>query len=79
MTWGPYYTGAPPQGWQCPCCRRVYSPTTAMCMFCQPGNGKVGTNAAPRYADPLKAGSPDWGVGPGAIGIGTGLMKAGSS
>lgn len=23
-----------PQGWQCPICKRVYSPTTQMCMYC---------------------------------------------
>ena len=23
-----------PQGWQCPICKRVYSPTTLMCMYC---------------------------------------------
>jgi len=23
-----------PQGWQCPVCGRVYSPTTMMCPFC---------------------------------------------
>lgn len=22
------------QGWQCPICRRVYSPTTPMCWYC---------------------------------------------
>lgn len=22
------------QGWQCPICNRVYSPTTMMCMYC---------------------------------------------
>ena len=22
------------QGWQCPICKRVYSPTTMMCMYC---------------------------------------------
>lgn len=27
------------QGWQCPCCRRVYSPTTSMCFSC--GNQTV--------------------------------------
>jgi len=24
----------PQQGWQCPCCGRVYSPNTVMCMYC---------------------------------------------
>lgn len=26
------------QGWQCPICKRVYSPFTPMCWYC--GNGK---------------------------------------
>lgn len=25
-----------PQGWQCPVCKRVYSPTTSMCCYCGP-------------------------------------------
>ena len=24
-----------PQGWECPKCKRVYSPTTIMCSYCQ--------------------------------------------
>ena len=24
------------QGWQCPCCNKVYSPTTQMCFYCPP-------------------------------------------
>lgn len=28
-----------PQGWQCPICKRVYSPTTPMCYTC--GNGRM--------------------------------------
>lgn len=27
-----------PQGWQCPVCKRVYSPTVPMCYYC--GNKK---------------------------------------
>lgn len=23
-----------PQGWQCPICKRVYSPSTSFCLFC---------------------------------------------
>ena len=23
-----------PQGWQCPVCGRVYSPTSPMCLYC---------------------------------------------
>lgn len=29
------------QGWQCPICKRVYSPTTTMCMYC--GNTELKT------------------------------------
>lgn len=29
------------QGWQCPICRRVYSPDTMMCPFC--GNDTITT------------------------------------
>lgn len=32
-----YWQQAPvPQGWQCPVCQRVFSPTTAMCLNCPP-------------------------------------------
>ena len=30
-----------PQGWQCPICKRVYSPSTPMCLSC--GNTEVRT------------------------------------
>lgn len=29
-----------PQGWQCPICKRIYSPTTPMCFYC---NGETKT------------------------------------
>ena len=28
------FDGFAPQGWQCPVCRRVYSPSTTMCYYC---------------------------------------------
>ena len=31
------FEGFAQQGWQCPICRRVYSPMTSMCYYC--GNG----------------------------------------
>lgn len=31
-----------PQGWQCPICKRVYSPTTPMCWYC--GGKEISTN-----------------------------------
>lgn len=33
------------QGWQCPICKRVYSPFVHMCMYC--GNGEVETITLP--------------------------------
>lgn len=33
------------QGWQCPICKRVYSPFTQMCMYC--GNKEVETITLP--------------------------------
>lgn len=33
------------QGWQCPICKRVYSPFTHMCMYCS--NKEVGTISLP--------------------------------
>ena len=36
-----------PKGWQCPVCRRVYSPGTSMCMFCG-GDIVTTTNADQR-------------------------------
>lgn len=38
--WG--YPAMVQQGWQCPCCRRVYSPTIPMCFTCGQG-GEVST------------------------------------
>ena len=38
------------QGWQCPMCRRVYSPTTPMCFNCPPKTivtSNTGTTSAP--------------------------------
>ena len=29
-----YEYNCAPQGWQCPVCRRVYSPTTPWCLYC---------------------------------------------
>lgn len=29
-----YSTNFIPQGWECPKCKRVYSPTTSMCAHC---------------------------------------------
>ena len=31
------------QGWQCPICKRVYSPFTSMCLYCGSGETKATT------------------------------------
>lgn len=31
---GLLYPDIPPQGWECPKCGRVYSPTVPMCLYC---------------------------------------------
>lgn len=35
------------QGWQCPCCSKVYSPTTPMCFYCPP-KVTVASNSIPQ-------------------------------
>ena len=35
------------QGWQCPICGRVYSPSTPMCFYCQKGTPNVTTTDRP--------------------------------
>lgn len=35
------------QGWQCPCCSKVYSPTTSMCFYCPP-KVTVASNLTPK-------------------------------
>jgi hypothetical protein len=39
------------QGWQCPICKTVYSPTTSMCFFCNPNSNKTTTTTATGYND----------------------------
>lgn len=51
------FEGFAQQGWQCPICKRVYSPFTPMCWYC--GNGKqntvtsTGTDINPGYIPPI--------------------------
>lgn len=33
-----------PQGWECPKCKRVYSPTTMMCIACPIDNSTITPN-----------------------------------
>lgn len=39
-----------PQGWQCPVCKRVYSPSVSMCMYC----GNKETTGATDNITPVK-------------------------
>ena len=42
------------QGWQCPICKRVYSPLTMMCYYCS-GESKTSTDVkSTGYIDWLK-------------------------
>lgn len=43
MYYGNYGNIFAQQGWQCPICGRVYSPSTPMCLFCggRPGLGRI--------------------------------------
>lgn len=42
------YNPPAPQGWQCPICKRVYSPTTPFCYYCG-NNGTVsGVQTVPK-------------------------------
>ena len=34
------------QGWQCPICGRIYSPTTMMCYYCGAESKSISTTAA---------------------------------
>ena len=44
------FEGFAQQGWQCPVCKRVYSPTTPMCWYC--GNGTVTTSTTTTVETP---------------------------
>lgn len=46
-----YSVNFAPQGWQCPICKRVYSPTTPMCYYC--GNGVQGTRSSTTADDAI--------------------------
>lgn len=40
------------QGWQCPICKRVYSPFTQMCLYC--GNQETQTTTSPNTGGFIK-------------------------
>lgn len=40
-----------PQGWQCPICKRVYSPTTPMCYYCGNRTAVLRTNVVAELID----------------------------
>ena len=46
-----------PQGWQCPQCKSIYSPTVTKCWTCQPNTGAtsgVPNIVSPIYSSPIK-------------------------
>jgi hypothetical protein len=42
-----FQTNFIPQGWECPKCKRVYSPTTTMCIACPQHTQSVTTTNTP--------------------------------
>ena len=41
--YNPNYYNWAPEGWRCPVCGRVYSPTTPMCFYCSNQEGTIQT------------------------------------
>lgn len=41
--YNPNYYNWAPEGWRCPMCGRVYSPTTPMCFYCSNKEGTIQT------------------------------------
>lgn len=56
------------QGWQCPICKRVYSPMTPMCYYCGDNSVTItstGTGSIPMPIDPSTTGvkpKPDYSI-----------------
>lgn len=48
------------QGWQCPICGRVYSPSTTMCYYCGSGQNYIYTNSTSNANIPDKETLDDW-------------------
>lgn len=44
------------QGWQCPVCYAVMSPSTAMCLKCPQKNETINGTSATPYTSPMKTG-----------------------
>ena len=42
------YNPPAPQGWQCPICKRVYSPTTPFCYYCGNDGTVSGVQTVPK-------------------------------
>ena len=38
-----------PQGWECPKCKRIYSPTTVMCSYCPQNNNSITSSGTTTY------------------------------
>lgn len=44
-----------PQGWRCPICNRVYSPSTPMCFYCSNKETTISTTNTSGIIDKLSA------------------------
>ena len=49
-----YQTSFIPQGWECPKCKRVYSPNTIMCSHC-PENTTFSVGTSTTYSHPFES------------------------
>lgn len=53
-----YDFGFAPQGWQCPICKRIYSPTYPWCIFC--GNTTTTTATTTTKTIMINTDKTDW-------------------
>lgn len=49
-----------PQGWQCPICKRVYSPMTPMCYYCGGKTETWSTSTDPCIVKTVSTDKLDW-------------------
>ena len=52
-----------PQGWQCPICKRVYSPMTTMCYYCGNGVQTTKTSTGNEHDKAIEGSLEDWTAG----------------
>lgn len=47
------YSYSAPQGWQCPICKKIYSPSTPSCTYCNSSYVTQNTTTPSTYSDTL--------------------------